>query len=140
MRKATMRRISALLALALAVAFGSNAGAAGSRKPRLDLRASPRIAFSPVEVFVVAELVGGEEMEDFHCPGLEWDWDDGAKSAHEADCAPFATGTELERRFTAQHAYRQAGEYTIRVTMRRANRSLAVATARIMVQSGVGGY
>lgn len=134
-----MRSTLALLALALAAA-GPAADAAGSRRPRLDLRVSPRIAFSPTQVFVVAQLVGGEELEDFYCPGLEWDWDDGAKSARESDCVPFGPGIELERRFTAHHAYRQAGEYNIRLTMRRANRSVAVGTARVMVHQGLGGY
>ena len=134
-----MRRIAALLVLVLA-ATGPGAGAAGSRKPRLDLRATPRMSFPPVQVFVVGELVGGEENEDFYCPGLEWDWDDGARSSYEGDCAPFQPGTELERRFTAHHDYRAAGEYTIRLTMRRANRSLAVATARVMVHGGSGGF
>lgn len=133
-----MRRVAALLALALAAVPGVDAAA--SRKPRLDLRVTPRMAFSPVEVFVVAELVGGEDLEEFYCPGLEWDWDDGARSSHEADCEPFAPGKELERRFTAYHAYRAGGEYNIRLTIRRANRSLAAATARVMVRSGVGGY
>ena len=134
-----MRRIAALLVLVLAAA-GPGAGATSARKPKLDLRASPRLAFPPVEVFVVAELVGGEENEDFYCPGLEWDWDDGARSSNEGDCAPFQAGMELERRFTAHHAYRAAGEYTIRLTIRRANRSLAVATARVMVHGGTGGF
>ena len=50
------------------------------KKPRLDLRATPRMAFSPVNVFLTAELTGGDDVEDYHCPELEWDWDDGGKS------------------------------------------------------------
>jgi len=112
--------------------------AGGQRKPRLDLRAMPRMALPPVEVFVVAELVGGQELEEYYCPGLEWDWDDGARSAHEADCAPFEPGIDLERRFTAHHVYRAPGEYNIRLTMRRASRSVSVATAQVLVHSGAG--
>ena len=130
-----MRRAVALLAFVIAAAAPA---VAGPKKPRLDLRVTPRTAFSPTQVFVIAQLVGGEEVEDFYCPGLEWDWDDGGRSTHEADCAPFQPGMELERRFTARHAYGAPGEYNIRLTMRRANRSLAVASARIIVHPGLG--
>ena len=56
------------------------------KKPKLDLRATPRMAFSPVNVLLVAELTGGDDVEEYYCPELEWDWDDGGKSVHEADC------------------------------------------------------
>ncbi|HSB62295.1 MAG TPA: PKD domain-containing protein [Vicinamibacteria bacterium] len=117
-----------VLALATPVLAGPRAN-----KPRFDLRATPRIAFSPVSVLVVAELNGGDELEEFHCPGLEWDWGDGARSAHEADCEPFEPGTTLERRFSARHVFRRAGEYDVKVTLRRAERSLAVAPVRVTV-------
>lgn len=135
-KEGVMRGTVGLLALVITVA--GPAGAAGPKKPRLDLRATPRMSFSPTEILVIAELVGGEEVEEFYCPGLEWDWDDGARSTHESDCAPFQPGTEFERRFTARHAYGAPGEYNIRVTMRRASRSLAVASARIIVHPGLG--
>jgi len=129
---------------ALAVSFALVFVAAGvasedkPKKPRLELRASPRFAFSPVNVFLTAELVGGDEAEEYHCPEVEWDWDDGGKSMHEADCAPFDPGkTTLERRFTADHEYRKAGVYQIKATMRRANRTLATATVKVTVRPGL---
>jgi hypothetical protein len=129
---------------ALAVVFAVvvvGAGAASDEKPKkphLELRASPRMAFSPVNVMLTAELVGGADVEEYHCPELEWDWDDGGKSVHEADCAPFDPGkTTLERRFTADHEYRKAGEYRITATMRRANRTLATATVKVTVRPGL---
>jgi hypothetical protein len=39
----------------------------------------------------------------------------------------------LERRFSARHVYRQAGEFDVRVTLRRADRSLAMGTVRVTV-------
>ncbi len=108
------------------------------KKPRLDLRATPRMAFSPVNVFLVAELQGGDDVEEYYCPQLEWDWDDGGKSVHEGDCPPFTTGsTKIDRRFTAEHEYRRAGVYTIKVTMRRANRSFAASNIHVTVRPGV---
>ena len=132
-----MRR--ALLGLAVALTtMATGAAAEKATKPRLDLRATPRMAFSPVNVLLTAELKGGDEMEDFHCPEIEWDWDDGGRSVHQADCAPLQPGEELARRFTANHAYRQAGTYTVKITMRRAERPLAVASATITVRPGLG--
>ena len=119
-----------LLALALATPV-----VAGPRpkKPRVEVRATPQIVFSPAGVMVVAQLNGGDEIEEFYCPGLEWDWGDGERSRHEADCAPFEPGMSLERRFSARHVYRQAGDFDVRVTLRRADRSLAMGTVRVTV-------
>jgi hypothetical protein len=77
-------------------------------------------------------------VEAFHCPEVEWDWDDGGRSVHQGDCAPLESGSDIERRFTANHAYKQAGTYNVKITMRRANRPLAVATAVVTVRPGLG--
>jgi hypothetical protein len=127
--------LTALLVAALAAAGNS---AEKSHKPRLDLRAAPRMAFSPVNVLLTAELTGGEDVDQFYCPELEWNWDDGGKSVHESDCPPLEAGGVFERRFTAEHAFRQAGVYNVKVTMRKANRSIAVATATVTVHAGAG--
>ena len=109
------------------------------RKPRLDLRAAPRFAFSPVNVLFTAELTGGDEVEEFYCPEIEWVWDDGGKSVHESDCAPFVEGaTKLERRFTAEHTYGKAGTYNVKATMRRAGKALLAQTVRVTVRAGFG--
>jgi len=131
---------SGALAAVIAVVF-VGAGAASEEKPKkphLELRASPRIAFSPVNIFLTAELIGGADVEEYHCPELEWDWDDGGKSTHESDCAPFEAGkTTIQRRFTVDHEYRKAGLYSIKATMRRANHTLATATVKVTVRPGV---
>ncbi len=129
--------ITAIAALAIASGGFATAQPRGKR-PRLDLRATPRMAFSPVNILLTAELSGGEDTADFYCPEVEWDWDDGGKSVHQEDCAPAETGAPLERRYTANHAYRQAGNYTVKITMRHARRALAVATALISVRPGLG--
>jgi hypothetical protein len=109
------------------------------KKPRLDLRATPRFAFSPVTIFFTAELSGGDDVEEYHCPEVEWDWDDGGKSVHEADCQPFQAGvTKIDRRFTAEHEYRRSGVYNIKTTLRRTGKSMAAATVRITVRPGLG--
>ena len=135
-----MGRVGALAAMvALAVAGTSGAGDEKPKKPRLELRATPRMAFSPVSVFLTAELVGGNDVEEYHCPELEWDWDDGGKSMHEADCTPFEAGvTKIQRRFTAEHDFIRAGAYRVKATMRKADKNLLVATVTVNVRAGLG--
>jgi len=109
------------------------------KKPRLDVRATPRMAFSPVNVFLVAELQGGDDVEEYYCPEIEWEWDDGGKSIQEGDCPPFTPGTtKIDRRFTAEHEYRRAGVFTIKITMRRAGHSFAASNVRVTVRPGLG--
>ena len=104
-----------------------------AKKPRLGLRATPPMAFPPASILVVAQLVGGDEHEDYYCPGLEWDWGDGNRSAQESDCDPFGPESTLERRFSARHAYRSPGSYSVRLTLRRASRTVAVASVGVLV-------
>jgi hypothetical protein len=123
--------------MAAVFAGAASAGDAKPKKPHLELKAMPRIAFSPVNVFISAELIGGADVEEYHCPEIEWDWDDGGKSTHESDCAPFEEGkTTIQRRYSVDHQYRKAGVYSIKATMRRANRTLASATVKVTVRPG----
>jgi hypothetical protein len=62
----------------------------------------------------------------------------GTKGAQSA-CAPFEPGkTKIERRFTAEHEFKQAGVYSVRVTFRRAKKSFAAQTVRVTVRAGLG--
>ena len=136
-----MRRASLIGLVTLAMVAGSLGDAVAKEKakrPRLDVRPTPRITFSPAQVFVTAELMGGGEIEDFYCPAVEWDWDDGSKSMQESDCEPIENGGALERRFSNTHAYRTAGTYNVKVTIRRAERPIAVASATVTVRPGLG--
>src|SRR5262249_56249139 len=108
----------------------------GGRRGGWALGACGGVVFGPARVPLTAELVGGEPTEDFHCPGVDWDWGDGTHSFHEEDCPPFAPGMELERRFTASHAYAIPGDYRVRVVLRRANRSVAAAGTSVLVHVG----
>ncbi len=131
-------RTIALICLA-ALALGAAAKPAKPRKPKLNLRAAPRIAMAPVEVLITAELVGGDELEEFYCPKLQWDWDDGSRSDQEPDCPPFESGMALERRFTATHEYRQSGIFNAKLSLRRGDRVIASASIQVTVRAGVGG-
>jgi hypothetical protein len=117
----------------IALATPGIPGEAHARKPRLDVRVTPHMALPPVEVLVVAELVGGDDLEEFYCPGLEWDWGDGTKSFHESDCAPYEAGARVDRLYSARHAYFQPGRYSVRVRLRRADRDVAAARASLLL-------
>ena len=127
---------SRILGTLLSVALAAPLVAGNKPKaPLLSVRATPRFALrAPVNVLAMAELQGGDDVEDFYCPALEWEWGDGSRSVQESDCAPFENGTELERRFSAEHVFRGSGTYNVKVTMRRVNRQLAAAAATVSIQ------
>jgi hypothetical protein len=127
-----------LLVAAAALAWPVAAAESKPKKPTLDLRANPRMAFSPVYVSFTAEMVGGEDIEDYYCPEIEWDWDDGGKSTQEGDCEPYQAGkTALQRRFTNDHEYRLSGSYNIKVSFFRAGRKFLSQTVRVTVRPGI---
>jgi hypothetical protein len=119
--------------IAVALATSGFAGEARARKPRLKLRANHGAAMAPVPVMAVAELVGGEDLEEFYCVGLRWDWGDGTLSYRESDCDPFEAGMEVDRFFSARHAYRWPGTYRMRVSLIRADREVAVAGTSVRI-------
>jgi hypothetical protein len=135
-----MPSVRTALAVVSSLALGLLASADSKpKKPRLDLRATPRMAFSPVNVFFVAELQGGEDVEEYYCPEVEWEWGDGGKSVQESDCPPFEEGsTKIDRRFTSEHEYRRAGLFNVKITMRRAGRAFAAQSVRVTVRPGLG--
>jgi hypothetical protein len=109
------------------------------KKPNLELRATPRYAFSPVRVLFTAELKGGDEVEELYCPELEWEWGDGGKSDEESDCDPWKDGTtKIERRFTANHVYQFAGLYLVKLTLRKAGKNIMSQSVQLTVRAGLG--
>ncbi len=108
------------------------------KKPELELRASPRYAFSPADVMFTAELKGGDDVEEFYCPELEWEWGDGGKSVQESDCEPWTAATKIERRFTSHHTYARAGLYYVRVRLRKSGKGIAAQSVQLTIRAGVG--
>jgi len=108
------------------------------KRPGLDLRATPRMAFSPADIFYTAELKGGDDGEDFYCPEVTWEWGDGGKSVEEGDCEPYADGAKIERRYTAHHTFPRAGVFTTRVTLRKNGRAIVAQNVQVTVRPGLG--
>ena len=133
-----MSRVSAALVLVLVPALFAE-DAKKTKKPGLDLRATPRMAFSPADIFFTAELRGGDDdHEDLYCPEVTWEWGDGGKSVEEGDCEPYTGGAKIERRYTAHHSYPRAAVYSIKVTLRKNGRAVASQTVSVTVRPGLG--
>jgi len=108
------------------------------KRPALELRSSPRFAFSPASILFTAELKGGGDVEELYCPEVEWEWGDGGKSVTEADCDPWTEGALIERRFTANHVFQFAGVYRVKVTLRKTGRDLMSQSLALTIRAGLG--
>jgi hypothetical protein len=134
--------LAALLAAILLMDTYAPVGAANqeeSKKPSLSLKATPPIAFSPAKIKVVAEIRGGsDDYQDFYCPSVEWDWGDGTISENTQDCDPYEAGkSTIRRRFTAEHTYRQSGQYKVFFRLKRRDKTIAATSASVQVRPGL---
>jgi hypothetical protein len=133
------------VAIALVVALGGAAPLAlpakepKPKKPKLEVRAVPMMAMAPVEVLLLVDLKGGDDLEEFYCPELEVIWDDGGKSSQEPDCPPFGPGTQITRHFSLGHEYHRGGEFEVRVRLRRADRIVSSTQVRVSIRPPLGG-
>jgi hypothetical protein len=139
-----LKKTAALVA-ALSVALPALAPAAGDeakekkgKRPALEVRATPRFAFSPADIMFTAELKGGDEVEELYCPEVEWEFGDGDRSVQEADCEPWTPETKLDRRFTVRHVFRFAGAYVVRVTLRKSGKNIMTQSMTMAVRAGLG--
>ena len=140
MLKKTVALVAALgvAVPALAATGGDEGKGKKGKRPALELRATPRFAFSPADIMFTAELKGGDDVEELYCPEIEWEFGDGDKSIQEADCDPWTPETKLERRFTVHHVFKFAGAYLVRATLRKAGKELMIQTMQMTVRAGLG--
>jgi hypothetical protein len=119
--------------IAVALATSGLAGEARARKPRFEVRTARPVSLTPMYAQFVAELVGGDDLEEYYCLGLLWEWGDGTRSYRESDCDPFEPGIEVDRLFSARHAYVRPGLYRMRVSLVRAGREVAGASTWVEI-------
>lgn len=131
-------RVMALLLLGCACLGASAAAGSKPKKPRLRVRAIPIMAMAPVEVTLLIDLEGGDDLEDFYCPEIRVEWGDGAKSVQESDCPPFEPGSAITRHYSLSHGFRHGGYFEARVSLRRAGKTVTSAHANLTVQAGLG--
>jgi hypothetical protein len=112
----------------------------GNKKPSLSLKATPSVSFAPSRVVLVAEVKGGSnDFEDFYCPTVEWEWGDLTTSTAEADCEPYSPGkSEIRRRYTVEHRFKNAGAYKIIVRLKKGDKVVASSNTMIQVRAGLG--
>ena len=119
--------------------------AADKQRPKLNLRSTPVLSFSPARVSFTAELRGGpDDYEELYCPTVEWDWDDGTQSESKQDCEPYEPGKSgIKRIYTMTHQYDLSGNYTVSVRLKRQSKVVGSATTKVQVRpgarEGVGG-
>jgi hypothetical protein len=138
------RRARCTLAAVLVIALPTAAWTAQregneDRKPSLALRANPPVGFSPLRVRLVVDARGGaDDYAEFYCPTIEWDWGDGTSSENSSDCDPYEAGkSTIQRRWTAEHVYRQAGNYKVMFRIKQKNKAMAATSANVQVRAGM---
>jgi hypothetical protein len=137
-----LRRAWCMLAAALAVllplTYPVRAQQTDAKKPSLSLKLTPPSGFTPLRVRALVEARdGSNDYADFYCATVEWDWDDGTVSESSSDCDPYEPGkSEIRRRFSAEHIYRQEGAYRIVFRLKQKTRQVGAATANLQVQGG----
>jgi hypothetical protein len=143
MASVSIRRVVSLKAVLLGSVFCAATGmtAVGDReKVDLAMRVTPSIAFSPARVSAIAELRGEptpDRHEALYCVAVEWDWGDGTRSEAETDCEPYEAGkSEIQRRYSAQHTYNQAGRYRILLRLKRNNKTVLATNSSIQIRPG----
>ncbi len=137
-----LRRATCTLAAALAVCLvpALQAQQAEPKKPSLSLKATPPVGFTPLRVVVVVDVKdGSDDYADFYCAAVEWDWGDGTISENSSDCEPYEAGkSTIRRRFSADHVYRQAGQFKVTFKLKQKTKQVAVASTSVQVRGGVG--
>jgi hypothetical protein len=135
--------VSALFVVtAVAVASGGTSSAqrgGDDRKPSLSLKANPPVGFSPLRVRLVVDMKNGaNDYQEYYCPAVQWDWGDGTVSENSEDCDPYQAGkSEIRRRYSVEHVFRQAGTYQVFFRLKQRDRVIAAISANVEVRPGV---
>ncbi len=135
--RSTVVTACALLAATAVATAAGRAARADEEKPKLVVTARPSVAIAPATVRLSAELVGGaNDFEDFYCPTVIWDWDDGTVSESSTDCQPYQPGvSEIRRHFTVEHKFR-AGSYRVLFSLKNRDKEVAATTVRLQIRPG----
>jgi hypothetical protein len=109
-----------------------------NKKPSLSLKATPAVSFAPARVVLVAEVKGGDDVETFYCPTVEWEWGDGTVSSAEADCTPFEEGkSQIRRRYSVEHQYKNPGQFRVVLRLKKGEKVSAMANTNVQIRPGL---
>jgi hypothetical protein len=134
------RALIGAIAIALLSPAGPGAQQPEPKRPSIAVRATPPVGFTPMRVRATAELRdGSDDYADFYCATVEWEWGDGTVSENSSDCDPYEAGKSvIQRRFSAEHTYRQGGAYRIMFRLKQRSKVVGSASAAIQVRAGAG--
>lgn len=110
-----------------------------AKKPKVELRASPRIVQSSPfgQQRVLLTLVITNADEQHWCPEITWEWPNGTASVEEGDCPPFdqATPEDLAKKSFSRLVpiILPPGPSTLRVVLRKPGKTVSVAEVSVRV-------
>jgi hypothetical protein len=108
----------------------------GKGRPKAALRVNPSLIFVPQRVVATAELTeGANDHQDYYCPKIEWIWGDDTQSEAGEDCDPYEPGkSEIRRRYTADHTYKEPGNYDVIFRMKQGSKTVLSLRQQIRAQ------
>lgn len=108
----------------------------GKGRPKSALRVNPTLVFVPQRVVATAELTeGADDYQEYYCPTIEWVWGDETQSVNTEDCDPYQPGkSEIRRRYTADHTYREPGIYDVIFRMKQGSKVVLSLRQQIRAQ------
>ena len=113
---------------------------AAPAKPKVELKPSPQMAVLGVGPRSAATVrfrlsVKDAGNEDYYCPRLEWEWEDGTYSSEESDCPSFdkAQPQDHERSWTRSRQFWEPGNHTVKVRLYKAERLIRTIDAKVEI-------
>ena len=130
-------KLNELVRLALSALLAG----AGTKVEFGPLRKASVLPIGQCDVEVVLRLVinaGGSE--DYYCPRIEWQWEDGSISEEESDCPPFAEATADDHRqvWTRRRAFQKSGRYRVGARLFKADRLVRILETEVVVTGWSG--
>ncbi len=129
-----MRIASAVLAVLAAAS-----SAKGELQP---LRRVTTLRVGGCEVEVAFRLsVSDGGLEEYYCPRVVWEWEDGSRSIEESDCPPFeqAAPDDHRKSWTRSRAFQRSGSYLVKAHLCKAERRVRTFETTAVV-TGWEGY
>jgi len=110
-----------------------------AKRPKVSVRSSPIMAFTPATITFTAELREGDnDFEEYYCASVEWDWGDGTRSESSDDCEPYEAGkSEIRRRYAIQHKYNIDGAYDVQFRLKQRGKVVASARTKVTIRPGM---
>jgi hypothetical protein len=132
------RALTVLVTTALLASAAGPSAQDKPKRPKLSLRTSPAMAFTPATITLTAELKDGDnDFEEYYCAEVEWDWDDGTRSESSDDCEPYEAGkSEIRRRYTIQHKYNIDGIYNVQFRLKQRGKPVVAVRTKVTVRPG----